>query len=275
MATDAIAALPMYDFPQLQDATDAFWAAVARRLTAAGLDGVPHDLTRDLGHRQVWGHPALLLAQACEYPLAKSFANRVKLVATPRYSAPGCEGSHYRSAIIVRADDPSQSLGELRGRRCAVNEVDSNSGMNLLRAAVAPLARATRFFAAVKLSGSHLHSVRMVTAGEADIAAIDCVTLEHLRRLEPVVVGGIRVLCWTETAPSLPFITARSNSPATLHALRRALTEVFADDTLTSVRARLLLRGVDVNPVEGFGAVLRLERAAIQQGYGTIDGLQP
>src|SRR6266404_4796295 len=144
MGAERIAALPMYDFPQVRDAHDAFWAALAGRLNAAGLDEVPRELTRDLGHREVWRHPTLLFAQGCEYPLAKSFADRVRLVATPRYSVPGCEGANYRSAIVVRREETA-SLVDFRGRRCVVNEMDSNSGMNLLRAAVAPLAGGARY----------------------------------------------------------------------------------------------------------------------------------
>lgn len=276
MSTNWVAALPMYDFPQLRDSTDALWAAVAGRLRAAGLSEVPVGLTRNLSHRDLWGHSELLLAQACEYPLMKSFAGRIRLVATPCYSAPGCEGRYYRSAVIVRSNDTSASIGELRGRRCAVNEVDSNSGMNLLRAAVAPFAATQKgrpFFASVELSGSHLRSVQMVAAGEADVAAIDCVSFEHLRRLEPAVVGGLRVLGWTAAAPALPFITAGSVTTETLEALRRALADVFADDALAAAREQLLLQGVDLSPAEGFTEVRRLERAAVELGYRAIDGL--
>src|ERR1700738_5451624 len=105
MGTEWIAALPMYDFPQLREAHDAFWTALADRLTAAGLRDVPREPTRDLGHFDVWRHPALLFAQGCEYPLAKSFADQVRLVATPRYSAPGCEAGNCRSAIVVRREE--------------------------------------------------------------------------------------------------------------------------------------------------------------------------
>src|SRR5258708_16287323 len=104
MGAERIAALPMYDWPQVRDAHDACWTALADRLTAAGLCDVPRELTRDLGHFDVWRHPALLFAQGCEYPLAKSFADQVRLVATPRYSAPGCEGARDRSAIVGRRD---------------------------------------------------------------------------------------------------------------------------------------------------------------------------
>jgi len=269
MGPERIAALPMYDFPQVRDAHDAFWAALAERLSVAGLRDVPRELTRDLSHFDVWRHPALLFAQGCEYPLAKSFADQVRLVATPRYSVPGCEGGNCRSAIVVRREETG-SLADFRGRRCVVNEMDSNSGMNLLRAAVAPLAGGACYFASVAVSGAHLHSVEMVASGEADVAAVDCVSLAHFRRVYPGVVANLRVLSWTAASPSLPFITARSAGDATVQLLRSALAGVFADDTLAPVRERLFLTGVDLEPAEGFGEVLRLERGAMEQGYPTI-----
>jgi ABC-type phosphate/phosphonate transport system substrate-binding protein len=269
MGAERIAALPMYDFPQVRDAHDGFWTALAGRLTAAGVPDVPRELTRDLGHLDVWSHPALLFAQGCEYPLAKSFADRVRLVATPRYSAPGCEGASYRSAIVVRREETG-SLADFRGRRCVVNEMDSNSGMNLLRATVAPLAAGRRYFSAVAVSGSHRHSAQMVAAGEADVAAVDCVSLAHLGRVCPGVVARLRVLSWTAPSPSLPFITARSADDTTVQILRSALAGVFDDDALMPVRERLFLAGVDLQPVEGFGEVLRLERGAVELGYPAI-----
>jgi ABC-type phosphate/phosphonate transport system substrate-binding protein len=233
------------------------------------LRDVPRELTRDLGHFDVWRHPALLFAQGCEYPLAKWFADQVRLVATPRYSATGCEGANYRSAIIVRREETG-SLAEFRGRRCVVNEMDSNSGMNLLRAAVAPLAGGARYFASLAVSGSHRRSAEMVASGEADVAAVDCVSFAHLGREYPGVVAKLRVLSWTPASPSLPFITARSGGDSVVQILRSALAEVFDDDTLVPVRERLFLSGVDLQPVEGFGEVLRLEREAVEQGYPTI-----
>src|SRR3569623_1507352 len=90
-----IAALPMYDFPELREAHDRFWAALARRMREGGTAGVPTELTRGLSHRQVWSHPGLLFGQACEYPVSKSFRAQLRIVATPRYGAPGCHESTY------------------------------------------------------------------------------------------------------------------------------------------------------------------------------------
>jgi ABC-type phosphate/phosphonate transport system substrate-binding protein len=246
------------------------------RLKAAGVSNVPPGLTRNLPHGDVWRHPSLLFAQACEYPLATSFADRVRLVATPIYSVAGCEGKLYRSAIVMRgagvdgALEAGVTLADFRGRRCAINELDSNSGMNLLRAAVAPLATDCRFFGSVVLSGSHLRSVEMVASGEADVAAIDCVSFAHFQRFYPSVVDQLRILSWTPSCPSLPFITARSASNATVRMLRSALADVFDDDGLAPVREQLLLKGVDLQPTEGFDEVLALERRAVEEGYPTI-----
>jgi ABC-type phosphate/phosphonate transport system substrate-binding protein len=265
-----IAILPMYDFPELEDAHDALWAALSLRMIEAGVTETPLQLTRHLGHFEAWGHPSLLFGQGCEYPLAESFTDSIKLVATPRYTAPGCEGAMYRSAIVVHAKNPAETLADLRNRRCAINEATSNSGMNLLRASIAPLANGTRFFESVVFSGSHRRSVDMVTEGEADVAAVDCVSLAHFRRLYPSAVAKLRVLGWTPASPSLPFITASATSGATLRILRSSLTHVLADPELDSVRKRLFLDGVDVEPVAGFPEIRRLKRRAVELGYPVV-----
>ena len=265
-----IAALPMYDFRELQPAHDALWAAVAARLVAAGVKNVPPRLTRDLEHREAWRRPDLLFGQACEYPLAKSFGEHLTVVATPRYAAPGCVGILYKSAVIVRADDPADTLAAIRGRRCVINEIDSNSGMNLLRAALAPLAAGARFFGSVVVSGSHRRSIEMIAASDADVAAIDCVTFAHLQSIDSALTRRVRVLSWTPPSPCLPFVTARSTSAATLAHLRSALAAAVTDASLAPARQRLLLDGVDLAPDVTLSRVLKLEREAVELRYQQV-----
>ena len=265
-----IAALPMYDYPELAGAHDALWSAISTRLLAAGLVAAPSNLRRDLDHLAGWRHPYLLLGQACEYPLAKSLAGQVRPIATPHYSAPGCEGARYRSAVLVRATDPARELADLRERRCAVNEADSNSGMNLLRAAIAPLAAGRRFFATIRLSGSHRASVRMLTDGEADVAAVDCISLAHLQRCAPASLAALRILCWTPAARCPPFITAGATDEATLRALRAALAGVAADPALAAVRERLLLAKIDLEHDGCYAEALEHERRAAELGYPAL-----
>jgi ABC-type phosphate/phosphonate transport system substrate-binding protein len=265
-----IAALPMYDFPEVRDAHDRLWDALARRLRETGVAGVPRHLIRDLSHRELWSHPGLLFGQACEYPLSKYFCRYLKIVATPRYRAPGCKENTYRSGIVVRAEEPACSLEGLRERRCVVNEPDSNSGMNLLRATLAPITGGTRFFRSVVFSGSHRRSLELIGAGEADVAAIDCVTLEHLRRTHPLLMSQVRVIDWTEPSPCLPFVITSQASESTVIALREALQAVCADPALAPVRDTLLLEGIDVTPDATFSRVLELERQAERWRYPAL-----
>ena len=270
MPSQRIAALPMYDFPSLRAATDDFWSALAARLRAAGLADVPSALTRDIGHIDTWRDPRLLFGQACQYPLARTWHEAVRLVAIPAYAAPGCDGSRYRSAIIVKVEDPASKLEDLRGRRCALNERDSNSGSNLLRAAIAPLAAQGRFFSSVELTGAHLASVRAVAEDRADVAAIDCVSYAHIRRFDPELTARLRILDWTPGCPGLPFVTARGCDGSTVSALRTALAEVQSDPALAAVREALLLTGIDFSVDEDYVEVRRLERAALELGYSQV-----
>lgn len=257
----------MYDFPDLRDAHDRVWSALAERLQDSGVSSVPARLTRTLSHHQIWAHPGLLFGQACEYPVSKSFGDRLRVLATPRYGAPGCADASYRSAIVARADDPAASLEELRNRRCVMNEPDSNSGMNLFRAAVAPLASGARFFQSVRTSGSHLASLRLVVAGEADVTAVDCVTFAHLKRLEPALISVLRVVDWTPASPSLPYVTSLDTGGAVLRALRSAIASVFADRALAPARRQLLLDGVHLSPDTTFARVKALELEAQHWRY--------
>lgn len=261
------AALAMYDLPELRDANDALWAAIVARLRARSVFDAPDHLMRDQTPEALWTDPDLLLAQACGLPLATRLEGRVRVVATPRYRARGCEGADYRSAVVVRADSPASSLDDLRASRCAVNDLASNSGMNLLRAEIAPLAGGKPFFKSVILTGSHLASAEAVAQDEADVAAIDCVTWAHLQRWRPGLSTRLRVLTWTVRNPGLPLITSLRTSPSQLATLRAVLEEVAADPALREVRGTLFLDGFSLIPAEHYRAALRLRDIAADLDY--------
>jgi ABC-type phosphate/phosphonate transport system substrate-binding protein len=250
-----IAALPMYDFAWLRPATDALWSAIAHHL------GLSIALTRDADLDAIWTAPDLLLAQTCGYPLTTRLDARV--VATPIYDAPGCQGAWHRSAIIVRHDDPAATLADLAGRRAAINARDSNTGMNLLRAAVAPHARDGRFFGTVIETGAHRRSLSAVIAGQADVAAIDAVTFALLRDRYPSINRRLRVLDWTASTPGLPLITAAARDDDMVAALRHAL------DAIGPVPA-LRLAGFAVLDRRDYNVIPSLERQAIRLGYAVL-----
>jgi ABC-type phosphate/phosphonate transport system substrate-binding protein len=263
----------MYDLPALRQATDDWWTGLARALTAAGIDGVPRHLERQLGLDEVWCHPGLLISQTCGYPLTHALAGQLRVVATPAYDVEGCDGAAYRSVFVVRDGDPAKRLADLRGRRAAINSRTSQSGYNCLRHALAPLAAVAEsgpLFSEVVVSGGHGASLAAVRESRADLAAVDGVTFALTARTEPAAAAGLRVLAWSAAAPGLPYVTRADASDDHLEALRAGLLEAAADPELVAARRALSLTGFEVLPLEAYDAIDEMEAEAIALGYPDI-----
>lgn len=261
------ASLPMYNPPEAPAASASLWQGLARHFRRAGIADVPDRLMVGAELPSHWLSPDLLFSQTCGYPLTHALIGQVKLLATPCYDAPGCEGAGYCSFLMVPVDSPATSVADLRGKRAAVNTPDSQSGMNALRAIVAPHAQQGRFFAQVIESGSHAASLDLVANGAADVAAIDCVSLALYRRYGRPSVTRVRALCQSSGAPSLPFITSGKASHVTVMRLRDGLRAAMADPALADARQALLLRDVMLLPDSAYEPILEMERAARRLGY--------
>ncbi len=266
-----LASLAMYrDPPVIAEATRALWSDLAARLAAADLRNVPLALDETIAHDAAWLDPRLLLAQTCGYPFMAHLRGRVRLVATPVYRHPGCVGALDGSFVIVRADAAVGTVADLRGGVAAINDWGSNSGMNLLRHALAPHAVDGRFLGAVAVSGSHRASIAMVAAGKADVAAIDCVTFGNLARFAPVAIDGVRILAETAKTPGLPLITRGTASDEEIALLRDALAELQRDPAMADLRDVLGLETFALLDAGDYAAVLALEREAAALGYPVL-----
>ncbi|MDR3429365.1 MULTISPECIES: phosphate/phosphite/phosphonate ABC transporter substrate-binding protein [Silvimonas] len=264
-----IAALPMYSTPA-NDALPRLWHGLAGHLRAHGVAGVPDALTHPINLHSHWRDPDLLLSQTCGYPLMTSLAGKVQLVGVFCYDAPGCEGAYYRSLLIVRADDTGHTLADFRGRIAAYNALESQSGYNSLRALIAPLAEDGRFFAQAIASGSHAASIELVRAGQADIAAIDCVSLALRREADPAALHGIRILGQTAAAPGLPLITSASTPAHQLQLLRQGLAAAIADPHMAAAWAAFGITGFEVLPLAAYAVILQMQQQAFDAGYSQL-----
>jgi ABC-type phosphate/phosphonate transport system substrate-binding protein len=265
-----IAGLPMYDLPLLHAATDAWWSGLARAFRHEGLEDLPEHLTRDMSPYDLWAQPDLAFAQACGYPLMKSFRDRLKVVATPVYDARGCEGAHYRSWILVREASPLTQLGELRGTRVAYNSDDSQSGYNVLRSMLAPLAKDGHFVSQAIETGGHRKSIAALREDKADFAAIDCVSYALFMRHQPELLFGTRIIAASPSAPSLPYVTARETPDEDLARMRNGLKEALIEPDLAWAREALLIAGVEILPGDAYEIMLTQEREAQAKGYGAL-----
>ncbi|SDO26710.1 ABC-type phosphate/phosphonate transport system, substrate-binding protein [Rhodoferax sp. OV413] len=260
-----LSSLPMYAAGSAANAT--LWQAVAEQLRHAGLAQVPDTLAQPDDLMAHWTDPGLLLSQTCGYPLTHALAGRVQLVGAFAYAAPGCEGVYYRSQLVCRDADAGQPLEAFRGRVVAYNSEDSQSGYNSLRALLAPWARDGRFFASAVASGSHRSSVELVRSGQADLAAVDCVTWALLARDQPEAVRGLQVCGQTAPAPGLPLVTSIHTSAAVLQALHQALHQVVADPRWAEVRAALLVQDFAELPLSAYGVIPQMAQNAMDAGY--------
>ncbi|WP_038745970.1 phosphate/phosphite/phosphonate ABC transporter substrate-binding protein [Burkholderia sp. ABCPW 111] len=273
-----IAGLPMYNVTPrhaalwralLRDALRAF----ARAGGPAGVALLGEPSGEPFGELlPMWRRGDLLLSQTCGYPYRMlGVADAVHLIATPVFDADGCDGARYRSMLVVSADAHARgatTLAACRGLRAAYNGDDSHSGMNALRHAVAPHARDARFFSTLARTGSHLDALRALDAGDADLAAIDCVTLAYVRDALPALLRRVRIIGATASAPGLPFIASRTLAGERVAALRDALDAAAA---LDPERARALrLRGFERLAPDAYAEIERFARDAIALGYPTL-----
>ena len=263
------AALPMYDFSEVAWANDALWRAMALRLWDGGIDA-PLSLTRggDIGAE--WRDPRLLFGQTCGYPYVTELRDTVALIATPDYAFPGCESGTHRSFLIRRADDPRSGIGAFRDAVAAINSTTSNSGMNLFRAAIAPLSQGRPYFAKVVTTGSHAGSIGAVADGEADIAAIDCVSFALISRAAPAIARRLAIVAETPRSPCLPFIASAELPPKTIASVREALFAALADPSHGEACAAIGLKGARAATPADYEGVLALEQDAEAAGYAML-----
>ncbi|PZF77816.1 phosphate ABC transporter substrate-binding protein [Aestuariivirga litoralis] len=248
-----IAALQMYDWPEVREATDRWWKAMADGL------GVQVALARPAEFTDPWFRDDLLFAQTCGYPFTHALKGKVDYVGTPHYAADGCDGADYRSIVFAREGRPLEGF---RGSVAAVNTPDSMSGMLALKLVFAPLAEQGRFFGRAVETGGHLASLAAVQAGRADVCAIDCVCVEMARRYRPSALEGLVEVARSPQVPGLPWITRAGD----VGKIRMALRQVFADPALAEVRAALLLTGFSELPLSAYDAITEREAAMERAG---------
>ena len=176
----------------------------------------------------------------------------------------------HRAAVIVGLEHPALTMMDLNGGRCAVNDLSSNTGCNLLRRLIADVARGRSFLQTPPLiTGSHRASLAAVADGRADFAAIDCVTLAQVVRDAPDTLRGTRVLRWTPLTPGLPLVTGLNTPVARLPALRHAL-RLALGAVGDKVRERLLLESFTPLRRSRYAKVKGVELEAAALGYPAL-----
>jgi phosphonate transport system substrate-binding protein len=166
----------------------------------------------------------------------------------------------YFSDVVVRADSGIDSFDQLRGRTWAYNDDRSLSGWHSALHRLSWVREGTEFFSETVASGSHLESLRLVTEGLVDAAAIDSnvLIMERAQSLEHRT--SLRVIESWGPWPIQP-VTVRASLPDEVKTQIAALLSTMH----TSVPATALA-GI---PFERFAAITYedyLSSAAVVEG---------
>jgi ABC-type phosphate/phosphonate transport system substrate-binding protein len=256
--------LGMYAFT---DAQQSAWRQLFDRFIALyGSGAVPITLNFDHDPAKLL-EPGLWFGHTCGYPLMTRLKDHLEPFCVPLFDVPGVNGKLYCSHIIVAAGSDIESIDDSRGRVAAMNNPDSNSGMNVLRHAVAGQADSGQFFERVVTTGGHLYSLQAVAGGVADIAAIDCVSYQLIEDNEPQLCKGLRILGNSVKTCGLPLVMphalARDTDFAELTGrLNQALVSCDA-----GVRGTLHLTGFEPVQINEYQGILEVERYAVERGY--------
>ncbi len=239
----------MYDRPETSAALDRFWAVIAAKLRADGVDA-PDQLTRDGDLWEHWESPDLLLSQTCGLPYRARLHGKAQIVAVLDHGLEGCPPGHYASKIVVRKADEDTAPEAWRQKRMAFNELRSQSGWAAMLNHAADLG--TDFASATEM-GSHIEASRAVAEGRADIACIDAQTWRMISAYDPWA-NDLQVIDQTVPTPGLPLITAihrNADQVAAIHAAVVSAVKAMADDD----RAQLNIRDVVDVPADDYLAV--------------------
>ena len=211
--------------------------------------------------------PLLFIGHTCGYPLMSSLQDDLTPVCVPLFNLDGCRGKFYSSVFIVAEDSDIESLSDCYQRVAAMNDSDSNSGMNLLRAAIAPLSRGKAYFSRVRNTGSHIQSLDDVAEKRADVAAIDCVSYQLIVDSWPDMAAGVRSIGFSQRTCGLPFVMPKRllqlvDKKSITAGLNGAVSKLARE-----YRERLHLQGFEQVEIEDYQDIVDLEASAQQLGY--------
>ncbi|MBM3271045.1 MAG: phosphate/phosphite/phosphonate ABC transporter substrate-binding protein [Candidatus Sericytochromatia bacterium] len=135
----------------------------------------------------------------------------------------------YFSDVIVPAASRFSRFADLRGASLAFNEPGSHSGYNVLRYHMARIGMPGAAFGRVTAAGSHEAALRLVVAGQVDVACLDTTVLDQELADRPWLASGFRVIATLGPSPIQPLVGSRRLPLATRRRVAAAIEEMHLD----------------------------------------------
>ncbi|MDT8441154.1 MAG: phosphate/phosphite/phosphonate ABC transporter substrate-binding protein [Desulfuromonadales bacterium] len=148
----------------------------------------------------------------------------------------------YYAYLIVPASSPARSLDDLRGRRFAFTDPQSNTGRlvptyMLSRHGETP----EEFFGELIYTYAHDKSIQAVAAGKVDGAAVDSLIFDYLVAINPEIAGQVRILERSQPY-GIPPVVVRPGLPEPLRErLRELLLDMHNDPEGKTILAGMMI----------------------------------
>lgn len=261
--SELVAALPMYDWPEVHDEVDAQWARLRDAFRQRGINApetivrrngdlppVPggiHDANGkliapdpatlppdELDYHKLWLHPELLFAQTCWGPMELGLSNHVQVVGQPSYDAyDGGQGELYSSALVMRKGEGPEARSPADGSPFL--PLDLIRGKRFTFNSLDSMSGTIGLTRDLEAQGESLdifasgsqsggHRGSIVAVAEGR-ADVAAIDCESwaLAQRFEPAARKVVIVGWTARRKGLPFITGRTTPEKTVRALREAL----------------------------------------------------
>ncbi|MBF0369067.1 MAG: phosphate/phosphite/phosphonate ABC transporter substrate-binding protein [Magnetococcales bacterium] len=166
----------------------------------------------------------------------------------------------YYSYFLVHRDSPITTFAELRGKRFAFTDPDSNTGRLVPTYVLAQQDETPEsFFGETFFTHSHDNSIQAVAEGLADGAAVDSLIWDFMDRINPKYTRFTRII---EKSPpyGIPPIVVHPDLPlATKERLRQIFTELHNDPEAIPLLRLLQIQRFDSGNDEIYDSVRLME----------------
>jgi ABC-type phosphate/phosphonate transport system substrate-binding protein len=253
--------------PEAEQAWRDIVSHVAREAGIA-FDYVDYPAPRPL--EDLWRRPDLGCVFMCGYPIALKIAD-VTPIAAPVPALAWAKGrAVYRSDLIVRADSSFMTLEETFSGRVGWTVEHSHSGFNALRHHLIRYRTAERPNVYRAVTGNLVTARRIldeVLAGRIDVGPLDGFWHALIKRYNPDLTAGIRVIASTDLAPMPAFVAAANTDPELVQCLRIAFAKASSRPWFGPLGQSLLIAGFQPVDQSDFAPTLAWDLEAKAAGY--------
>ncbi|MFI5013734.1 MAG: phosphate/phosphite/phosphonate ABC transporter substrate-binding protein [Hyphomicrobiales bacterium] len=222
---------------------------------------------------ELWARRDLACCFICGWPLARGVAD-VRPLAAPIMNDPHAQGrAVYWTDFVVRFGSEFTRLEDTFGHRIAYTARESHSGYNAVRHHLSGFVDAGRRRLYREVVGPVLTprgAALAVLEDRAEVAPLDAYAHALLRRHDPDLALGLRVIDRGALAPMPPLAASQGLDPAATARLTDALIGAAIDPQARPILTRLELKSFAPAEAASYGLTLAWENEARERGYPEI-----